>query len=157
MTKAKSKTGLYIGIVAVIVAVAVMVGVVISNKTGNSDEGAVQTSSELSAGDLANVDVIIEYGDYDGMQSLAKDIQNGNMVGKVVKINGLVSHPGTSYSVVEESEDGTKKIGTQFVIDNAEGAEYPTDGAHVVLTGKVVQKDPMVYVIQTLKEFVQAK
>ncbi len=154
-TKEQPKTGLYVGIVALIVVVAVMIGVVVANQ-GNGEGGTSQTSSGLVAADLANVDVTVEYGDYDAMQSLAKSIQNGEMEGKVVKINGLVSHPGTIYSVVEENEEGTQKIGTQFVIADAE-AEYPTDGAHVVLTGKVVQKDPMVYVIQTLNDFIEVK
>lgn len=157
-TKEQPKTGLYVGIVVVIVVVAVIIGVIVANNGSNGGEGgASQTESGLVAADLANVDVAVEYGDYDAMQTLAKSIQNGEMVGKVVKINGLVSHPGTIYSIVEENESGSQKIGTQFVISDAAEAEYPVDGAHVVLIGKIVQKDPMVYVIQTLNDFIEVK
>ena len=154
---AKNKTGLIVGIVAVIAVVAIVIGVVVANnnKGGNSGDTSQTSNTGLSAADLANIDTTIEYGDFDAMQTLSKAIQNGEMVGKVVKVDGLVSHPGTAYSIVQPSADGSKKIGTQFIIEGSE--EYPKDGDKVVITGKIVEKDPMVFVIKTIPEMIVVK
>ena len=104
MAKAKNNNLLYIGI-AVVVVVAVIIGVIVAvkgnsgNNGGDSDNGGTSQDAGLTAADLAKVDVEIEYGDYDGMEKLSKSIQNGEMTGKVVKIDGVVMHPGTSYSI----------------------------------------------------------
>ncbi len=122
---AKSNKNLYIGIGVAVVAVAIIAGAVVGlsagrnsgdNEGGNSGDTS-QTSDGLKASDLKNVDAEVEFGDYDGMSILAKDIQNGYAIGKVVKIEGTVSHPMSAYSVVEANADGSQKIGTQFIID----------------------------------------
>lgn len=160
MAKAKKNNLLYIGI-AVVVVIAVVIGVIVAvkgnsgNNGGNSDNGGTSQDAGLTAADLAKVDVKIEYGDYDGMEKLSKSIQNGEMAGKVVKIDGVVMHPGTSYSIGQANESGSAKIGTQFDIVDAAAAYYPADKDRVVITGKVVEKQPLVYMIETLQEFVE--
>ena len=148
----KKDKNLWICIVAVIVAVAVVVGVIVTKGDGG-DNGGIQESS--FADEIRNVDVEIEYGDYDAMEELAKDIQNGRATDKVVKIDGLVSHPLSFYSIVEPNDSGTGSIGTRFVIESETG--YPEDGDHIVITGKVVELEPMVYVIKTTKDFIEVK
>lgn len=157
--KNKNNSLLYIGIAAVVI-IAIVVGVVIAmrNKggdTGSNGENSTSQTAGLSAADLANVDITVAYGDYDAMEELSKAIQNGEMVGKVVKIDGIVMHPATSYSIGQANESGSAKIGTQFDIVDAAAAYYPADGDRVVITGKVVEKQPLVYMIETLSEFVE--
>ena len=157
--KNKNNSLLYIGIAAVVI-IAIVVGVVIAmrNKGGDAGSNGGNSTSQtagLSAADLANVDVTVAYGDYDAMEELSKAIQNGEMVGKVVKIDGIVMHPATSYSIGQANESGSAKIGTQFDIVDAAAAYYPADGDRVVITGKVVEKQPLVYMIETLSEFVE--
>ena len=160
MAKAKNNNLLYIGIAAVVV-IAVVIGVIVAvkgnsdNNGGDSDNGGTSQDAGLTAADLAKVDVEIEYGDYDGMEKLSKSIQNGEMTGKVVKIDGVVMHPGTSYSIGQANESGSAKIGTQFDIVDAAAAYYPADKDRVVITGKVVEKEPLYYMIETLQEFVE--
>lgn len=110
----------------------------------------------LTAEDLANVDITIEYGDFDGMSALAKDIQNYKDDGKVVQIDGVVLHfaEGMSYNIVEVSADGKEKKGTSFIIQGAEESAYPSDGTHVKITGKVIE-DGLARHILTLPEFVE--
>lgn len=157
--KNKNNSLLYIGIAAVVI-IAIIVGVVIAMRNkggdtgGNGGDSTSQTAG-LSAADLANVDETVAYGDYDAMEELSKSIQNGEMVGKVVKIDGIVMHPATSYSIGQANESGSAKIGTQFDIVDAAAAYYPADGDRVVITGKVVEKQPLVYMIETLSEFVE--
>ena len=157
--KNKNNSLLYIGIAAVVI-IAIVVGVVIAmrNKGGDAGSNGGNSTSQtagLSAADLANVDVTVAYGDYDAMEELSKAIQNGEMVGKDVKIDGIVMHPATSYSIGQANESGSAKIGTQFDIVDAAAAYYPADGDRVVITGKVVEKQPLVYMIETLSEFVE--
>ena len=160
MAKKNNNNLIYICI-AVVVVIAVIIGVIVAvkgnsgNNGGNSDNGGTSQDAGLTAADLAKVDVEIEYGDYDGMQELSKAIQNGEMTGKVVKIDGIVMHPGTSYSIGQANESGSAKIGTQFDIVDAAAAYYPADKDRVVITGKVIEKEPLYYMIETLQEFVE--
>ena len=89
------------------------------------------------------------------MRSLSKDIQNGKMTGQIVSIDGLVSHPGSSYSVVQENSDGTAKIGTVFNIDDA--TNYPAGDARITITAKVVEVSPLNFQLVTLKDFIKEK
>lgn len=162
----KDKKPLYIGIsivaiaaIVIAVVVAIMVG---KNNNGGNDggnggdgNGTAQVDDTVRVSELANVDLAISYGDYDSMLSLAQDIQNGLMTGKIVKIDGTVSHPGTLYSIVEEDEQGTGSVGTQFVIEGS--GDYPQDGDRVIITGKVVENAPLYYIIKTLPEFVEVQ
>lgn len=155
----KNNNLIYIGIAAVVV-IAIVIGVIVAVKgngggEGGDNGGGTSQTAGLSAADLANIDVTIEYGDYDGMEALSKSIQNGEMTGKVVKIDGVVMHPGSSYSIGQANESGSAKIGTQFDIVDAAAAYYPADKDHVVITGKVVEKEPLYYMIETLQEFVE--
>ena len=156
----KNNNVIYIGS-AVVVVIAVIIGVIVAvkgnsgNNGGNSDNGGTSQDTGLTAADLAKVDVEIEYGDYDGMEKLSKSIQNGEMTGKVVKIDGVVMHPGTSYSIGQANASGSAKIGTQFDILDAAAAYYPADKDRVAITGKVVEKEPLYYMIETLQEFVE--
>ena len=164
----KLNNSLYIGIAAVVVVIAVVIGVMILGKgAGTGDNGTTdgtggngggsntsQTDVRVTAAELSNAEEAIEFGDYEGMYTLSKSIQNGEMTGKVVQIDGLVQHPGTSYSVVQENEDGSGKIGTVFIIDDATDADYPADGDHIIITGKVVETSTLNFTIVALKDFV---
>lgn len=159
---AKSKTGMYVGIAAVVIVIIVVAGVLIANNNkggddgGSGDSGTSQTSG-LTATDLAKIDEEVEYGEFEEMQTLSKAIQNGEMIDKVVKIDGLVSRPGTIYSIVQKNESGSQKIGTKFVIEGMNEEDYPKDGTRVVITGKVVEETPMVYIIKTIPSMVETE
>ena len=116
-----------------------------------TEEGKLVTESELSA----TPSVEIQYGDYDGMKTFSTDTQNGRTVGQIVKIDGLVYHPGMSYSIVQESAEESSKIGTVFTIDDLEKADYPADGTRVEITAKVVEVDTLNYQLVTLEKFVK--
>lgn len=154
MVKNNKKT-LYIGIGAVVV-IAIVVGIIIAvtRSSGNNNEGdGTNQSTVYTAGDFTPIQQSIEFGDYNTMFTLAKEIQNGEAIGKIVEIDGYVSHPGTKYSIVQKSADGTKSIGTEFVIEG-DSAFYPQDGEHVVLVGKVVEREPLYYNLATIQELV---
>ena len=148
----KKIVGVIMG-VAVVAAVATVAVVMINkNNSGSSNEGG-STSSLVE--DLKKVDARISYEDFEGMKNLSKDIQNGKMTGKVVEIDGLVNHPGQSYSIVEKSADGKQKIGTVFTIEDGEKADYPSDGARITITAKVVEKESLNFQLVTLKEYIK--
>lgn len=164
---AKSNNGLYAGIaVAVVVIVAVVVGVLVMNRKNTPVDNDIDsanvvepttnnnTNNDSNVQDLSVIDETIEFGDYDSMMILSKSIQNGEATDKVVKIEGIVSHPMSNYSIVQISEDGTQSVGTQFVIEGMTEDDYPDDGEHIVLTGRVIEKEPMYFVIQTWPEYI---
>ena len=159
MANNKNNNTLYIGIgVAVVVVIAIIVAVVMMNKNkGNGGDTGKSDTGDSSYVEYNSVDESIALGDYEGMQNLSKSIQNGEMVGKIVKINGLVSHPMSTYSVVQANADGSQKIGTQFIIDGASDTDYPQDGDEIVITGEVVENGPMVFVIKTTKNNIEKR
>ena len=149
MAKKDNKT-MAIGIaVAVLVVVAVVVAVIKLSGGNGGGEGGGSGSVDYS-----KVDVTVEYGDYDTMYTQAKAIQNGEMTGKIVKIDGIVSHPLSKYSIVETGEGGNK-IGTEFEIEGAEESAYPEDGDHVIITGEVIEKQPLYFIIKTTPDYVE--
>lgn len=157
----KNKTGLYAGIAAIVVVIAVIIGVVLakgggSNNNGGDDNGTINNPDETLVDDVDydTVDVSIAFGDYEAMSELSKEIQNGEATGKIVEIEGIVSHPMSLYSIVQESEDGTGSIGTQFIIEGAEDSDYPEDGDRITITGEVVEKEPLYFVIKTTPDYV---
>ena len=161
---AKSKNGLYAGIaVAVVIIVAVVVGVLVANRKNNApadedlpEAGVVESiTDETEPMDFSTIDETIAFGDYDGMMLLSKSIQNGEATGKVVKIEGIVSHPMSNYSIVQMTEDGSQSVGTQFVIERVDEDGYPQDGERIILTGRVIEKEPMYFVIQTYPDFIE--
>ena len=138
--------------------IAIIIAVVMMNKNkGNGGDTGKSDTGDSSYVEYNSVDESIALGDYEGMQTLSKAIQNGEMVGKIVKINGLVSHPMSTYSVVQANADGSQKIGTQFIIDGASDADYPQDGDEIVITGEVVENSPMVFVIKTTKNNIEKR
>ena len=170
----KKKIGIIGGIVAV-VAVGVIIAIVVANSsksnddsgkkdTGSSQEqktdGDDKKSNKITADDLKNIDETISFGDYDSQYTLSKAIQNGDKLGKVVKIDGTVSHfgKGMSYNIGQKKSEGNGFIGTSFTIEDADEADYPADGDHVVLTGVVVVDETgFVFTLKTLKAFVEKK
>jgi hypothetical protein len=155
MAKEKGNKALYIGI-GVVAVIAVVVGIIIAvtRGSGNNNEGdGTNQSTVYTAGDFTPIQQSIEFGDYNTMFSLTKEIQNGEAIGKIVEIDGYVSHPGSKYSIVQKNSDGTKSIGTEFVIEG-DSAIYPQDGEHIVLVGKVVEREPLYYNLATIQELV---
>ena len=117
--------------------------------------GETTGETTITAADLANVDIVIEYGDYDAMSDLSANIQNARSEGSVVQVDGLVVNYGMSYSIVEPSDDG-KRIGTVFKIEGIAEDAYPQDGQRVKITGIVGSDETgYTYFIKTLPEFVE--
>jgi len=118
------------------------------------DQAASETG--LSAADFANPDIVIENGAFASMAELPANIQNARSEGTVLQVDGDVVSYGMSYSIVEANADGTKRIGTVFVIEGASEADYPKDGQRAKITGIVGSDETgYTYHIKTLPEFVE--
>ena len=122
-----------------------------------ADQGAETTGeTTITPADLANVDIVIEYGDYDSMADLSANIQNARAEGSVVQVDGMVVNYGSSYSIVEPNADNSKRIGTVCKIEGAPDDAYPQDGQRVKITGIVGSDETgYTYFIKTLPEFVE--
>ena len=144
-------------IVLIVVAVIIVFGVFfLFTKVESQKSPDADGSYELSASELSSVDTEVLFNDYGSMFNLSKEIQNGYAVDRIVRIDGIVLHPATKYSITEQTENGSKSVGTEFEIVGT-NVKYPEDGARVVITGKVVEKSEMYYIIKTLPEFVEIK
>ena len=155
-----NKKNIIIGVIVAVCIIAIAATIVVisinSNKSvSESNPDASTSSARVASQELleAAPSVEIAYGDYDGMKTLSKDIQNGRRTGEIISVDGLVNHPGSAYAIVQPSSDGTTKIGTIFILDDSDS--YPSDGARVTVKGKVVEVSPMNLQIVTLKDFVK--
>ena len=127
-------------------------------QSSTSEESAPAGETTITAADLANVDIVIEYGDYDAMSDLSANIQNARAEGTVVQIEGTVINYGSgmSYSIVESNEDNSARIGTVVKIEGAQASDYPQDGQRVRITGIIGSDETgYTYFIKTLPEFVE--
>lgn len=108
---------------------------------------------------LANVDVSIEFGQYDECVALSQQISNGELTGQVVRIDGEVINfdPTMSFGIGERSADESQAKGPTFVIIGLDGTEYPQDRTHAIVTGMVLPDPDYSYAfkIYTLPEFVE--
>ena len=150
----KKNKGIIVGIVVAVVVLIVVMVVVLVTKGDREEAIEFGDGGIVVQMDYSEPDVVVEYGDYDTMRAQSKAIQNGEMLGKTVRIEGIVSHPMTKYSIVQEDEDGNK-IGTEFVIEGLDEDEYPQDGERVVISGEVIEKSTLYYIIKTRPEFVE--
>lgn len=157
----KPNKNMVIGIVVAVVAVvAIIVGIVIAKGNeggvgeGGDETGSGQVEDNVSEMDFSDIDVSVGIGDYDVMYAQSKAIQNGEMTEKIIQIDGYVSHPMSKYSIGERDENGSF-IGTEFIIEGVSDDDYPEDGDHVILTGEVIEKEPLYYVIRTAPQYVE--
>lgn len=164
----KAMWPILIGLAAVLVVVGV-VWLIVRGKGDNSqpennnnNAASVEDKTKVTAGELAADKVTdkVSFGDYDAMFTLSKAIQNGQKVGAIVSVEGIVSHKLSSYSVVQENpkkaEEGEmSQIGTVFTIQDGDSADYPKDEDRIKITAKVMEVSPLNFQLVTLKDFIE--
>lgn len=97
-----------------------------------SEAPAEETAEAAAQGDLTP-SIVIELGDFDGIETLAKDAQNMKVEeGTVARITGLASTGISTPSIMEDNGSGTKK-GITLHIDG--DFEFPKDNTEMEVTG----------------------
>lgn len=106
----------------------------VSSQSGNSSN----ESSSGAKADLSNPSVVVEFGDFDAIEKLGKDMQNFAVAeNTVIKITGLYSCPGTTPSIVEDDGTGKTKKGISMFLED--GIEKPADGTKIEAVGVAVK------------------
>ena len=106
----------------------------VSSQSGNSSN----ESSSGAKADLSNPFVVVEFGDFDAIEKLGKDMQNFAVEeNTVIKITGLYSCPGTTPSIVEDDGTGKTKKGISMYLED--GIEKPADGTKIEAVGVAVK------------------
>ena len=107
-------------------------------KTSQSDSNGSNESSSGARADLSNPSVVVEFGDFDAIEKLGKDMQNFAVEeNTVIKITGLYSCPGTTPSIVEDDGTGKTKKGISMYLED--GIEKPADGTKIEAVGVAVK------------------
>lgn len=96
-----------------------------------SDASSDVVAEETTAAASAQKETVA-FGDFEGQEALSKKIQNGELTGATVEIEGTSKKLGTHYTIGQQAENNF--TGTSYTFDG----EYPADGAHVKLVGTVV-------------------
>ena len=100
-------------------------------------EAPTETAAEA---DYNNPSIVVEFGDYDGINKLGKDLQNFAVEeGTVIKVTGLISRDFKDPSINERNSDDTGSMGITMFLDGMDEADYPEDGAKVEVVG-ITQK-----------------
>ncbi|MBO2527574.1 MAG: hypothetical protein CW335_05280 [Clostridiales bacterium] len=109
------------------------------DETNVPEESAVTPPSEVIAPavDLSNVDTEITFGDYAAMEDFQKKLGNFEAENQVVKIDGLCSKLGSTYSIMEDDGNGNR-LGVSLIVDGWTDADYPADYTRVQILGVVV-------------------
>lgn len=111
-----------------------------SSMSAQSDSNSSNESSSGAKADLSNPSVVVELGDFDAIEKLAKDMQNFAVEeNTVIKITGLYSCPGTTPSIVEEDGTEKTKVGISMFLEG--GIEKPADGTKIEAVGIAVKGD----------------
>lgn len=109
-------------------------------ETSVSASGSVDTAAageDLGGYDFSAPTVEIMEGDYDGIQALAKQMQNFEVEeGTVIKVTGLFVKETSTPSIMEQNSEGTK-IGMNIYLP--EGTELPPNDTLVEATGVAVK------------------
>ena len=106
--------------------------------TSQSDSNGSNESSSGARADLSNPSVVVEFGDFDAIEKLGKDMQNFAVEeNTVIKITGLYSCPGTTPSIVEDDGTGKTKKGISMYLED--GIEKPADGTKIEAVGVAVK------------------
>ena len=106
--------------------------------TSQSDSNGSNESSSGAKADLSNPSGVVEFGDFDAIEKLGKDMQNFAVEeNTVIKITGLYSCPGTTPSIVEDDGTGKTKKGISMYLED--GIEKPADGTKIEAVGVAVK------------------
>ncbi len=119
-----------------------------TNAATGSTETAAQGYLDVTGIDFTNPSIVIAYDDYDGMQDLAKKMQNFEIpADTVVEINGEVGASMMTHSIVVPNADGSQRIGTTFEVVGGNDADIPADGTQIHIIGVVRQNDNSINVL----------
>lgn len=108
--------------------------------TAQTDNNSSNEGSSQVKADLSNPSVVVEFGDFNAIEKLGKDMQNFAVEeNTVIKITGLYSCPGTTPSIVEDDGTGKTKKGISMFLED--GIEKPADGTKIEAIGVAVKGD----------------
>ena len=100
-------------------------------------EAAEEDATEAAAVS-ADADIVIEYGDFDGIVSLASDAQNFKVEeGTTVKISGVLSTTFSNPAIQEADPDNSGYKGITMYVDG--DWETPADGTDIEILGTFVK------------------
>ncbi len=101
----------------------------------NTTDTQESNSSADSSSDIGDPDIMIKDGDFEAMKTLASDISEGKMEGKVVEIEGYHSN-NIRHSIMERDGNGTG-VGFEFEVEGLAEEEYPAHDAKIKIVGVV--------------------
>lgn len=105
--------------------------------TDGPETEAPETDAPAEQPQQVGETIVIEYGDVDAINDLAKKAQNFDLEeGTVAKIDGIFSEGVLTPSIMEDDGNGSK-FGLTLYIDG--DAELPADGSDIEVTGTFVK------------------
>lgn len=95
--------------------------------------GSGETEAPAAA-DLSQPSIVVEFGDFDGIQTVMKQMQNMEIAeGTVIKITGIYQKDTSTPAVMEENAEGNTKLGLLMYLP--EGTEEVPNGTKIEVVG----------------------
>lgn len=92
--------------------------------------------TDFTCVDFSAPSIKVSFGDYDKMFETSKAIQNYQLEGVVVEIDGIVNS-GLSHSIEMPSDDKSMSVGTTMQVVGFSDSDYPEDKTKVHIVGIV--------------------
>ena len=124
-------------IFALLLAAAMTFGLTACSSSQTTAATTAETTVEATTGDISNPSVIIRLGDVEPMSEFVKSVENGEMDGVAVMIEGVAEKFGSDYSIMEKDEESGESYGVTYVVADFEDGDYPEDGEKIWITGIV--------------------
>ena len=108
----------------------------------SAEASTAEASVDLNTADYDNPAVTIEFGDFELIQQVTKDMQTGKYDGKVIKVTGISERRMNSCTVMERDEANGKGYGMTYYLDGQPDVkEYPAEATKVILLGVVTTEE----------------
>lgn len=111
-------------------------GAFTTDDNGYKHYATPEDATDFTGVDFSAPDIIISYGDFDKMLETSKSIQNYQLEGVVVEIDGIVNS-GLSHSIEIPSDDKSMSVGTTMQVVGFSDSDYPEDKTKVHIVGIV--------------------
>lgn len=107
--------------------------------------------NDFTGVDFSAPDIKVTYGDYDKMMETSKSIQNYQLEGVVVEIDGIFKN-NMSASIQMPNADNSQSIGTTIQVVGLDEKDFPKDDTKIHIVGIVRPLNEYAHGIYVAKE-----
>jgi len=110
---------------------------VTTDENGYTHYPTPEDVNDFTGVDFSAPSIKVSFGDYDKMFETSKAIQNYQLEGVVVEIDGVIKNTAMSHSIQMYNADKSQSVGTELHIIGLDDKDYPEDDTRIHIVGIV--------------------